>query len=84
MSLLVMWVQCWNPRYYTSIYSTNFMSTFIVQAFDSAIAELDSIQEDSYKDSTLIMQLLRDNLTVCDRLLVYVYSFPCIKFPSCQ
>lgn len=34
------------------------------QAFDDAIAELDSLNEDSYKDSTLIMQLLRDNLTL--------------------
>lgn len=37
---------------------------FIFQAFDEAIAELDTLNEDSYKDSTLIMQLLRDNLTV--------------------
>uniref|UniRef100_H3CER2 Tyrosine 3-monooxygenase/tryptophan 5-monooxygenase activation protein, beta polypeptide a n=1 Tax=Tetraodon nigroviridis TaxID=99883 RepID=H3CER2_TETNG len=34
------------------------------QAFDEAIAELDTLNEDSYKDSTLIMQLLRDNLTL--------------------
>ena len=34
------------------------------QAFDDAIAELDNIGEDSVKDSTLIMQLLRDNLTL--------------------
>lgn len=34
------------------------------KAFDEAIAELDTLQEDSYKDSTLIMQLLRDNLTL--------------------
>lgn len=33
-------------------------------AFDDAIVELDSLSEDSYKDSTLIMQLLRDNLTL--------------------
>jgi 14-3-3 protein epsilon len=34
------------------------------QAFDSAIEQLDSLTDDSYKDSTLIMQLLRDNLTL--------------------
>merc|ERR1712203_509018 len=34
------------------------------QAFEDAIAELDNVAEDSYKDSTLIMQLLRDNLTL--------------------
>ena len=33
-------------------------------AFDDAIAELDSLSEESYKDATLIMQLLRDNLTL--------------------
>ena len=34
------------------------------QAFDDAIAELDTLSEESYKDSTLIMQLLKDNLTL--------------------
>ena len=31
-------------------------------AFDDAISELDSLQEEQYKDATLIMQLIRDNL----------------------
>ncbi|XWS29995.1 hypothetical protein CRYUN_Cryun24cG0080000 [Craigia yunnanensis] len=34
------------------------------QAFEEAIAELDTLNEEFYKDSTLIMQLLRDNLTL--------------------
>ncbi|GFO22004.1 hypothetical protein PoB_004850900 [Plakobranchus ocellatus] len=34
------------------------------QAFDEAVAELDKLKEDSYKASTLIMQQLRDNLTL--------------------
>merc|ERR1712113_1107332 len=38
--------------------------TLAKQAFDEAIAELDTLDEESYKDSTLIMQLLRDNLTL--------------------
>lgn len=38
--------------------------TLAKAAFDDAIAELDTLNEESYKDSTLIMQLLRDNLTV--------------------
>eukprot|EP01057_Protomagalhaensia_wolfi_P005449 Protomagalhaensia_wolfi_Nauph_80__5448@NODE_595_length_2231_cov_251_313412_g446_i0_p2_GENE_NODE_595_length_2231_cov_251_313412_g446_i0NODE_595_length_2231_cov_251_313412_g446_i0_p2_ORF_typecomplete_len255_score39_311433/PF00244_20/1_4e95TINF2_N/PF14973_6/0_01WPP/PF13943_6/3_3WPP/PF13943_6/34HAUS6_N/PF14661_6/0_031DUF3810/PF12725_7/0_068FlaF/PF07309_11/2_3e03FlaF/PF07309_11/0_21Fib_alpha/PF08702_10/0_064Fib_alpha/PF08702_10/9_5e03eIF3_N/PF09440_10/0_87CENPK/PF11802_8/2_6CENPK/PF11802_8/1_9e03_NOD len=33
-------------------------------AFDEAISQLESVDEDSYRDSTLIMQLLRDNLTL--------------------
>lgn len=37
------------------------------RAFNDAIAELDTLKEDSYKDSTLILQLLRDNLTVWTR-----------------
>lgn len=45
---------------------------FKTQAFDDAIAELDTLNEDSYKDSTLIMQLLRDNLTVS---LFLIFSF---------
>lgn len=40
------------------------VSLCVFQAFDDAIAKLDSLNTESYKDSTLIMQLLRDNLTV--------------------
>jgi len=34
------------------------------KAFDAAIEKLDMLNDSSYKDSTLIMQLLRDNLTL--------------------
>lgn len=34
------------------------------QAFDDAIANIDEIEEDQYKDATTIMQLIRDNLTL--------------------
>ena len=34
------------------------------KAFDDAIANLDNVTDESYKDATLIMQLLRDNLTL--------------------
>mmetsp|Transcript_55200 Transcript_55200/g.87664 ORF Transcript_55200/g.87664 Transcript_55200/m.87664 type:complete len:254 (-) Transcript_55200:71-832(-) len=34
------------------------------KSFDAAIEQLDTLNDESYKDSTLIMQLLRDNLTL--------------------
>jgi len=34
------------------------------KAFDEAIEQLESLTDDTYKDSTLIMQLLRDNITL--------------------
>ena len=33
-------------------------------AFDDAIADLDNVEDEYYKDTTLIMQLIRDNLTL--------------------
>mgnify|MGYP001028201651 CR=1 FL=1 len=39
-------------------------SLFVLFADCLFLAELDTLSEDCYKDSTLIMQLLRDNLTL--------------------
>jgi len=50
--------------YYEILNSPEKACQLAKQAFDDAIAELDTLNEDSYKDSTLIMQLLRDNLTL--------------------
>ncbi|KAI0507060.1 14-3-3-like protein 16R [Dendrobium catenatum] len=50
--------------YYEILNSPDRACNMAKQAFDEAIAELDSLGEESYKDSTLIMQLLRDNLTL--------------------
>jgi len=50
--------------YYEIANSPDSACSLAQQAFDDAIAELDALNEDSYKDSTLIMQLLRDNLTL--------------------
>ena len=50
--------------YYEILNSPDKACNLAKQAFDDAIAELDTLSEESYKDSTLIMQLLRDNLTL--------------------
>lgn len=50
--------------YYEILKDQNKACDLAKNAFDAAIAKLDSIDEASYKDSTLIMQLLRDNLTL--------------------
>jgi 14-3-3 protein epsilon len=50
--------------YYEILNSPEKACQLAKQAFDEAIAELDTLSEESYKDSTLIMQLLRDNLTL--------------------
>jgi len=48
------------------------------QAFDDSCKDLDNLNEESYKDATLIMQLLRDNLTLwtADSSLAYGNSHP--------
>ncbi|BFZ53226.1 hypothetical protein PYCC9005_000249 [Savitreella phatthalungensis] len=50
--------------YYEILNSPDRACHLAKQAFDDAIAELDSLSEESYRDSTLILQLLRDNLTL--------------------
>ena len=50
--------------YYEILNSPDRACKLAKAAFDDAIAELDTLSEESYKDSTLIMQLLRDNLTL--------------------
>ncbi|KAL9255271.1 14-3-3-like protein [Drosera capensis] len=50
--------------YYEIMNSPDRACSLAKQSFDEAISELDSLGEESYKDSTLIMQLLRDNLTL--------------------
>lgn len=50
--------------YYEILNSPDRAYTLAKQAFDEAIAELDTLGEESYKDITFIMQLLRDNLTL--------------------
>lgn len=50
--------------YYEILNSPERACRLAKQAFDDAVTELDGLPEENYKDSTLIMQLLRDNLTL--------------------
>lgn len=50
--------------YYEIISSPERACRLAKSAFDDAVTELDGLPEENYKDSTLIMQLLRDNLTL--------------------
>ena len=50
--------------YYEILNNQELACTLAKTAFDEAIAELDTLNEDLHKDSTLIMQLLRDSLTL--------------------
>jgi 14-3-3 protein epsilon len=72
--------------YYEIMNSPDKACQLAKQAFDDAIAELDALSEDSYKDSTLIMQLLRDNLTLwtsdmsADGMFINIVFFYLIPF----
>ncbi|KAK7093811.1 14-3-3 protein zeta-like [Littorina saxatilis] len=50
--------------YYEILNSPDKACNLAKEAFDEAIHELDNLQGEECKDSTLIMQLLRDNLTL--------------------
>jgi len=50
--------------YYEILNSPERACRLAKQAFDDGVTELDGLPEENYKDSTLIMQLLRDNLTL--------------------
>lgn len=76
--------------YYEILNSPDRACQLAKTAFDDAIAELDTLSEESYKDSTLIMQLLRDNLTLwtsdmqadegkCDMVLIFAVTSEIFK-----
>eukprot|EP01103_Thecamoeba_quadrilineata_P018465 TRINITY_DN7038_c0_g1_i1.p1 TRINITY_DN7038_c0_g1~~TRINITY_DN7038_c0_g1_i1.p1 ORF type:complete len:257 (+),score=85.89 TRINITY_DN7038_c0_g1_i1:89-772(+) len=50
--------------YYEIMNSPDSAINLAKTAFDEAIEKLESLPDESYKDSTLIMQLLRDNITL--------------------
>ena len=50
--------------YYEILRSPDRACRLAKAAFDDAIAELDTLTAEAYKDSTLIMQLLRDNMAL--------------------
>ena len=65
--------------YYEILNSPDKACQLAKQAFDDAIAELDTLNEDSYKDSTLIMQVsifgpLKWLLTTCNVCIISYFN----------
>ena len=50
--------------YYEILNKPKEACTLARNAFEDAMSELDNVKDEKYKDATLIMQLLRDNLTL--------------------
>ena len=50
--------------YYEIMSSPDQACQLAKQAFDNAISDLEDLEEEEYRDSATIMQLLRDNLTL--------------------
>jgi 14-3-3 protein epsilon len=50
--------------YYEILNQADVACKLAKSAFDAAISDLESLEEEQYRDSATIMQLLRDNLTL--------------------
>lgn len=50
--------------FYEILHQPDLACQLAKKAFDNAIQELETLEEDEYRDSATIMQLLRDNLTL--------------------
>jgi len=50
--------------YYEILNSPDLACKLAKTAFDNAISDLEHLEEEEYRDSATIMQLLRDNLTL--------------------
>lgn len=50
--------------YYELLGDKEKANTLARSAFDGAISQLDTLNEESYKESTLVLQLIRDNLSL--------------------
>lgn len=50
--------------YYEIMGSPDLACKLAKTAFDNAISDLENLEEEEYRDSATIMQLLRDNLTL--------------------
>ena len=61
--------------YYEILNSPDKACQLAKQAFDDAIAELDTLNEDSYKDSTLIMQVKSRRLTSLMEFNLLLFSY---------
>ncbi|VDD75002.1 unnamed protein product [Mesocestoides corti] len=68
--------------YYEILNSVDRACKLAKAAFDDAIAELDNISEENYKDATLVMQLLRDNLTLWTSDMAATSNDECAR-PRC-
>ena len=60
--------------YYEILNSPDKACQLAKQAFDDAIAELDTLNEDSYKDSTLIMQVRPRKLSLTSLYLLFLVT----------